>query len=402
MTESVGWVDSIEDAYDSGPSGQLSTTMDGTIVTINGTLLGWLDLSREMVVGRLRFADLLTVGGKLYHETHFAPLLSMEGEVSGVALELKSAAGKRMPVLVSSIVKHDDTGRPVLIRSTVFDAHIRRAYEAELLRERKAADLARGQAEADRARLQEALAVLQQALLPAALPKVPGVETAAYYHAASPDELGGDFYDVFAIDGERWGFFLGDVCGKGPAAATVTSVARYTLRAAAMHDPAAALGTLNAVLHERYVDGDPRYCTAVSGTLRSDLDTGRVVVRFASGGHPPPLLIRADGRCEFLLSQDGTLIGILASSQFPQTDVVLEPGDMLLLYTDGLTEARINGERDRYGAAAVQTLASRYAGTSPHALAEALSDVLAGFGPRLSDDTALLALGASSRPCNAL
>lgn len=385
--------DSAEDAYEAAPCGQLSTSMDGTIVKINSTLLDWLGLTREEVVGRLRFPDLLTVGGKLYHETHFAPLLRMQGEVGGVALELKRAGGARMPILVSSVVKYDVNGRPLLIRTTIFDAHIRRAYEEELLRERQAAELARRQAEADRTRLQDALAVLQQSLLPATMPKVPGVATAAYYHTASPDELGGDFYDVFAIDGDRWGFFLGDVCGKGPAAAAVTSVARYTLRAAAMHNPTAALGTLNAVLHERYAGGDLRYCTAVFGTLRSDPSTGRVALRFASGGHPPPLLIRADGSCEFLLSPDGTLIGILPSSQFPQTDVTLGPGDMLLLYTDGLTEARVKG-RDFYGPEALRTLATRYAGTSPDALVEALSDVLADFGPRLADDTALLALGA--------
>ncbi|TCO20378.1 sigma-B regulation protein RsbU (phosphoserine phosphatase) [Kribbella steppae] len=398
MTDGIEWADTAEEAYDAAPSGHLSTSMDGMIVTINSTLLDWLGLPRDAVVGRLRFPDLLTVGGKLYHETHFAPLLRMQGEVGGVALELKRAGGARMPILVSSVVKYDDTGRPLLIRTTIFDAHIRRTYEEELLRERKVAEVARHQAEEDRARLQDALAVLQQSLLPATMPEVPGVATAATYHTASPDELGGDFYDLFAIDGEHWGFFLGDVCGKGPAAAAVTSVARYTLRAAAMHDPAAALGTLNALLHERYAGGDLRYCTAVFGTLQSDLETGRVAIRFASGGHPPPLLIRADGRCEFLSSPDGTLIGILPSSQFPQTDVTLDPGDMLLLYTDGLTEARVNGGRDFYGPDALRTLATQYAGTSPDALVTALSDVLAGFGPRLSDDTALLALGVPARP----
>jgi sigma-B regulation protein RsbU (phosphoserine phosphatase) len=164
-----------------------------------------------------------------------------------------------------------------------------------------------------------------------------------------------------------------------------------------MHNPAAALGTLNGLLYERFASGDLRYCTAVFGTLLSDRETGRIAVRFASGGHPPPLLIRADGTCEFLLSPDGTLIGILPSSQFPQTDVTLEPGDMLLLYTDGLTEARVNGQRDLYGPEALRALAGQYAGTSPGALVEALSDVLAGFGPRLADDTALLALGAPVR-----
>jgi sigma-B regulation protein RsbU (phosphoserine phosphatase) len=389
--------DSTEEAYETAPCGLLSTSMDGTIVKVNSTLLDWIGLPRDAVVGRLRFTDLLTVGGRMYHETHLAPLLRMQGEVDGVALELKQSGGERMPILVSSVVKYDDADRPALIRTTIFDAHIRRAYEQELLRERQAADLARHQAETDRARLQDALAVLQQSLLPATIPVVPGVETAAYYHTASPDELGGDFYDVFAIDAERWGFFLGDVCGKGPAAAAVTSIARYTLRAAAMHDPSAALDTLNGVLHERYVGGDDRYCTAVFGTLRSDPATGQVALEFASGGHPPPLLIRADGSSDYLVSPDGTLIGILPSSQFPQTHVTLSPGDLLLLYTDGLTEARVSGGRDVFGPAALQNLATQYAGMSPDALVKALSDVLAGFGPRLADDTALLALGVPAR-----
>ncbi|MEV6412740.1 SpoIIE family protein phosphatase [Kribbella sp. NPDC051718] len=375
---------------DTYPCGHLTTAIDGTIVSINNTLLGWLRLDRDAVVGRLRFADLLSIGGKLYHETHFAPLLRLQGEVAGVALELKRADSTRMPVLVSSAVVSGQ------IRTTVFDAQIRRAYEEELLRERKAAELARSQAEEDRTRLQDALAVLQQSLLPATMPTVPGVSTAAYYHTASPDELGGDFYDVFAIDGERWGFFLGDVCGKGPAAAAVTSLARYTLRAAAMHNPAAALSTLNELLYERFSNGDLRYCTAVFGTLQSS-ETGQIALRFASGGHPPPLLIRVDGTCKYLPSPDGTLIGILPDSQFPQTEVALEPGDLLLLYTDGLTEARVNGERDLYGPDALRALAGQYAGTSPDALVAALSEVLAGFGPRLADDTALLAFGAPVR-----
>ncbi|GAA0937408.1 SpoIIE family protein phosphatase [Kribbella koreensis] len=388
------------------PCGHLTTTIDGTIVSVNSTVLGWLGLDRDAVVGQLRFADLLSVGGKLYHETHFAPLLRLQGEVAGVALELRRQDGQRMPVLVSSAVQPD--GR---VRTTVFDAQIRRAYEEELLRERQAAEqahhqaelarsqaeVARGQAEEDRARLQDALAVLQQSLLPATMPTVPGVTTAAYYHTASPDELGGDFYDVFALDSERWAFFLGDVCGKGPAAAAVTSLARYTLRAAAMHNPAAALSTLNELLYERFSSGDLRYCTAVFGTLLSDSETGRIAIRFASGGHPPPLLIRADGTCEYLRSPDGTLIGILPSSQFPQTEITLDPGDLLLLYTDGLTEARVNGQRDLYGPEALRALARQYAGTSPDALVAALSEVLAGFGPRLADDTALLALGAPVR-----
>ncbi len=390
--------DSAEDLYESAPCGYLSTLMDGTIAKINATLLDWLGLDREAVVGRMRFTDLLTVGGKLYHETHFAPLLRMQGEISGIALDIKQAGGGRIPVLVSSVIKHGSTGEPLLVRTTVFDARDRRAYEEELLRRRQAAEEARRQAEADRARLQDALAVLQQSLLPDSLPPIPGVETAAYYHTASPDRLGGDFYDVFPVDGKRFAFFLGDVCGKGPQAAALTSLTRYTLRAAAMHDPdpVSALTSLNRVLHERYTgSGDPRYCTAIFGTLESDPTTGQVAVQIASGGHPPVLVLRADGRSDYLPTPGGVLVGVLPEARFAAVRTVLAPGDTLLLYTDGLTEARTGEDRTSlYGDDGLLAFATSHAGASPHAVVQALTGLLDSFGDGLDDDTALLALGA--------
>ncbi|GFN01026.1 hypothetical protein Sfulv_58360 [Streptomyces fulvorobeus] len=322
--------DSAEELYESAPCGYLSTLMDGTIAKINLTLLDWLGMEREAVVGRMRFTDLLTMGGKLYHETHFAPLLRMRNEISGIALEIRQADGDRRPVLVSSAVKLSGNGEPLLIRTTLFDARDRRAYEEELLRERKAAEEARREAEADRARLQDALAALQQSLLPTTLPPVPGLETAAYYRAASPDQLGGDFYDLFPVDGKSFAFFLGDVCGKGPQAAAVTSLTRYTLRAAALHDPdpVSALSTLNTVLHERYTGGDPRYCTAVFGILEPDPATGETAVRLASGGHPPALVLRADGRVDFLPTPGGVLVGILPSAPFATASTTLAPATL--------------------------------------------------------------------------
>ncbi|MFJ9201199.1 PP2C family protein-serine/threonine phosphatase [Streptomyces flaveolus] len=388
--------DSAEELYESAPCGYLSTLMDGTIAKINSTLLDWLGLERQAVVGRMRFTDLLTVGGKLYHETHFAPLLRMQGKISGIALEVKQADGGRIPVLVSSAVKRGGTGEPLLIRTTVFDARDRRAYEEELLRARKAAEEARKEAEADRARLQDALAVLQQSLLPATLTPVPGMEAAVHYRAASPDRLGGDFYDLFPLDGRRFAFFLGDVCGKGPQAAAVTSLTRYTLRAAALHDPepVSALTTLNKVLHERYTGGDPRYCTVIYGILDTDPATGRVTVRIASGGHPPAVVLRADGTAEFLPTPGGLLVGVLPDAAFATATTVLGDGDTLLLYTDGLTEARTGGDRAMlFGDDALLEFATRQAGRSPQALIQALTGLLDDFGDGLDDDTALLALG---------
>ncbi|MFJ9530835.1 PP2C family protein-serine/threonine phosphatase [Streptomyces cyaneofuscatus] len=389
--------DSAEELYEQAPCGYLSTLMDGTIAKINATLLEWLGLERSRVVGRMRFTDLLTVGGKLYHETHFAPLLQMKGEVSGIALDIKGAAG-RMPVLVTSKVKASEDGAPLLVRTTVFDARDRRAYEAELLRGRRAAEEARQQAEADRVRLQEALAVLQQSLLPAELPAVPGMEAASHYHTASPDLLGGDFYDLFPLGTGRWAFFLGDVCGKGPQAAAVTSLARYTLRAAALHDPdpVTALTTLNTVLHDRYSSGEGRYCTAIFGVLEPH--DGHVEVHLASGGHPSALIQRADGSSDYLHTPGGMLIGVLPRATFTAAHTRLLPGDTLLLYTDGLTEARTGPDRALYGDEALRTFTATQRAQGPRALITALTGLLGSFGDGLDDDTALLALGMPTPP----
>ncbi|MFJ9113431.1 PP2C family protein-serine/threonine phosphatase [Streptomyces sp. NPDC102283] len=393
--------DSAEELYEQAPCGYLSTLMDGTIAKVNATLLEWLGLERSRVVGRMRFTDLLTVGGKLYHETHFAPLLQMKGEVSGVALDLKAAGKQRMPVLVTSKVKTSQDGEPLLIRTTVFDARDRRAYEQELLRGRQVAEeaalqakTARQQAEADRERLQEALAALQQSLLPSQLPAVPGLEAGSYYHTASPDLLGGDFYDLFPLDAGRWAFFLGDVCGKGPQAAAVTSLTRYTLRAAALHDadPVTVLTTLNTVLHERYASGDTRYCTAIFGVLEPA--EGHISVHLASGGHPSALIQRADGSAHYLDTPGGLLIGVLPDAPFAAARTRLLPGDTLLLYTDGLTEARTGPDRELYGEDALHTFTTTQPPAGPQALITALSGLLASFGDGLDDDTALLALGA--------
>ncbi|MEV5885226.1 SpoIIE family protein phosphatase [Streptomyces sp. NPDC052020] len=402
--------DSAEELYESAPCGYLSTLMDGTIAKVNATLLGWLGLEREAVVGRKYFADLLTVGGKLYHETHFAPLLRMQGELRGIALEMKTAHGGRLPVLVSSVIKRGGEGEPLLIRTTVFDASDRRAYEEELLRRRQdaerarveaeraraEAEQARRQAETDRERLADALAVLQKSLLPHTLPVLPGLETAVYYHTASPDQLGGDFYDLFSLDAKRWAFFLGDVCGKGPQAAALTSLTRYALRAAAHHDPEpqAVLTTLNAVLHEEYTaSGDPRYCTCVFGVLEPAADGG-MSVRLGSGGHPPALVLRADGRTEFLPTPGGMLVGALPAVTFATATTTLAPGETLLLYTDGLTEARTGPTGENlYGEDALLAFAADHAPAPPRTVIAALTDLLEGFGDGLNDDTALLALG---------
>jgi sigma-B regulation protein RsbU (phosphoserine phosphatase) len=376
--------DSAEDLYENAPCGYLSTLLDGQIAKINGTMLTWLGYSREDLVGRKRFADLLTVGGKLYHETHFAPSLRMQGEIGGVALEMRTADGSRIPVLVSSAIKTGSDGEPLLIRTTVFDASDRRAYERELLRARKEADR-------DRDRLQVLATTLQRTLLPPALPEVPGVDVAAHYRIASHDQVGGDFYDLFPLSDGRWGFFIGDVCGKGSPAAALTSLARYTLRAAAIYDPdpVAVLHNLNSVMGQEYHGDAPRFCTVIFGLLAPD-DEG-CVVTLAGGGHPEALLLRADGTAAPQATPGGQLIGILPDVHVATTVTRLAPGDTLLLYTDGLTEARTGTGSERFGDEALCAFATELAPTTAPGAVSAVKNLLDSFGDGLDDDTAVLA-----------
>ncbi len=189
---------------------------------------------------------------------------------------------------------------------------------------------------------------LQQTLLPPALPEIPGVDLWADYRVAEAGiEIGGDFYDVFE-SGDGWHVVLGDVCGKGPAAAAVTGLFRHTLRAVAPgssagpRSPAAVLTATNDAILDQ-ID-DTRFVTAVLVGLRPG--RGRAHVAVACGGHPRPVLLRADGAVE-RVEATGTLLGVLPSPPLQEVELDLGPGDSLVLYTDGVTEAR-NGS-DQFG-----------------------------------------------------
>jgi len=382
--------DSPEDLYENAPCGYLSTLPDGLIAKVNGTLLGWLGYTREELVGCRYFADLLTAGGRIYHETHFAPLLSMQGQIGGVALEMLAADGTRLPVLVTSSVKTTSAGDPLLIRTTVFDARDRRAYEHELLR-------ARQESERERQRLQDLVTTLQRSLLPPALPAVPGLEAAAHYRVASADEVGGDFYDLFPLSQDRWGLFLGDVCGKGASAAALTSLIRYTLRAAASYDldPANVLRALNTAVHAEYQRDMRNFCTVIVGVLAPDGDG--FTLTFANGGHPDPLLVRAHGTATYHAAPRGLLVGVMDDTTYTATTLRLAPGDMLLLYTDGLTEAptaRTGGSR--YGNEALQAFAAGLGRATAVETIAALTALLDSFSDGLTDDAAVLALSIPS------
>jgi PAS domain S-box-containing protein len=134
--------ESADELYESAPCGYLSTRPDGTILRVNQTFLTWTGHRREDLVGHKRFQELLSPGGRIFHETHYAPLLRMQGSVREIAVEVECADGRRLPALINSVMHLDEAGQPRVIRTTVFDATDRKEYERELLRARQKAERA--------------------------------------------------------------------------------------------------------------------------------------------------------------------------------------------------------------------------------------------------------------------
>jgi serine phosphatase RsbU (regulator of sigma subunit) len=232
---------------------------------------------------------------------------------------------------------------------------------------------------------------LQRSLRPGALPEVPGLSAAVRFRPAGEGvELGGDFYDLYQAGGNAWAALIGDVQGKGPDAAAVTALARHTLRAAAAYEerPSGVLAHLHRALREQRTDG--RFCTVAYVHLR--IADGRIRAELACGGHPLPMVVHPDGRVA-PVGRLGTLLGTDIEPQLYDVSVDLGPGDVLVLYTDGVTEVR-RRSREVFGHRELNELLARSGGLPPIAVADRVeAAVLSASESRLRDDMAILVLG---------
>jgi sigma-B regulation protein RsbU (phosphoserine phosphatase) len=230
---------------------------------------------------------------------------------------------------------------------------------------------------------------LQASLLPPSLPTIPHLTLAARYQPASRFEVGGDFYDVFPIDGSAWGFVIGDVMGKGPHAAARTSAARYTIRAAAIHEraPRTVLETVNqALLADPSADADAPFVTALFARVEPG-ETGTRVV-FASAGHPLPTVLRTTG-CTEVAGTPGTLLGVLPAVDLADAVVELAPGDTLVLITDGVHDS---GRPFRLQQEGLEDVLRSCAGLSAPGIVEGVHGAIAAAQ---RDDIAIVALTAN-------
>jgi sigma-B regulation protein RsbU (phosphoserine phosphatase) len=203
--------------------------------------------------------------------------------------------------------------------------------------------------------------------------------------------VGGDFYDVFEIGTRHWAAVIGDVVGKGPSAAAMRGLARYTIRTAAMSEtrPSRILATLNeAILRQT---SDQRFCTACC--LRILLGDQGTRVTVSSGGHPLPMVLRADGTLH-TAGSPGTLLGVFEDPTLVDEAIDLGPGDALVLYTDGVTDERRGDEE--FGEQRLAELVASLAGRTAQEIADSiLHEVVAFRSDQPRDDIALLVVRVS-------
>jgi hypothetical protein len=236
----------------------------------------------------------------------------------------------------------------------------------------------------------EIAVTLQRSLLPQRLPRVDGLDIDARYCAAGDGMVvGGDFYDVFRTDG-TWGVAIGDVCGKGPEAAALTALVRYTLRAAALWERRAerVMTMLNAAILDQR--SDHRFCTAIYAQVEL-LPGGRAHLDVVTCGHPLAIVVRADGTVETVGSYS-TVLGVVPDPEIHADPLELGPGDLLLLHTDGVTEVR-RGGREVFGNRDLIALLGSLRDVSAAKAAERVEDaVLHASGGPPRDDLAVVAL----------
>ncbi|HEX8495719.1 MAG TPA: histidine kinase N-terminal 7TM domain-containing protein [Actinomycetales bacterium] len=367
-------------------------------------LLDLLPVGRRLVVDRLPDAVLVldahgrvadsnpaasALVGLATHEMVGRPLLELlpslttlaeggVGTVTGSCRMVSQRAGEGVDLSVTLSPLPDDvatpSGRLVVLRDVTAQRDVERRLR-ELVEERT-----------------DTIAILQRGLYPTGMPVIPGVDVAAVLDPAEAEtNVGGDFVAVRASGPGRWSLMVGDVVGKGAGAATLTAVARHTTLALSSLGwaPSRVLADVSTAIALEDDGSDlPRFCTMALATLEPEPGGARVVLSL--GGHPRPLLRRACGDVTEV-GVPGNLLGVLPDPDLYDSPLQLGPGDALVMFSDGVTEARAHDEDfgDRKLAELVSTLRGASAAETVAAVVDAVREFRAG-GPR--DDVAVLAI----------
>jgi phosphoserine phosphatase RsbU/P len=362
--------DTAEDLFDEAPCGYVSTRLDGTIIQINRTFETWTGRSRAELLDKTRFQELLSPGGRIYYETHYAPLLRMQGSVREIAVEIARADGSLLPALINSSIRADTDGRPRVVRTTIFDATERRQYERELL----------GARQRERTMAQQ----LQRSLLSGELPVSDDLELEISYAAATRGtEVGGDWYDAFwLLENQTVGLVIGDVMGHGIEPAATMGQLRSAVRAFASTGltPAGVLTALDEFSRRHQIG-------QLTTLVFAELQLKTRSLRFACAGHPPPIILQPS--LDPVITWAGRSLPINAVRQTrsrPQASLSLPPGSTIVMYTDGLIENRERPNED-----GIAQLLGELADRSAQPFKGLAEAVVRGLDPTHADDICLLA-----------
>ncbi len=316
---------------------------------MNATFERWTGYAREDLVGAKRFQDLLTAGGRIYHETHYAPLLRMQGSVREIAVDIVTADGRRLPVLINSVLVTDADGAPRVVNTTLFDATERKSYERELVVAREA--------------LRDIALTLQHSLMGPPPPLDARFEIEALYRPAEAQlEIGGDWYDTFELPDGKLGIVVGDVVGRGLPAAAAMGQLRSAVRALAL----TGLGPAAVIRHlDTFVENIE--ATQYATLAYAEVDPGTGAVMFSAAGHLPPVLFAPP---RVFMGGRSTPLGI-ETEAMPRAEAgfTLAPGEGFVLYTDGLVERR--SETIQVGIERLVTALADRPGATPEELATA-------------------------------
>jgi serine phosphatase RsbU (regulator of sigma subunit) len=360
---------------------------------VDGSKRGIVDALRNAPITRCSHAAAVVRGGR----SRLLPAIDdqrLQAALDGDALALIRQLQLGPTMIVALIVRGQRIGALIFSRSagdpTYNSADVTLAEELA----RRAA------AAVDNARAfthtSDVAHTLQQRLLPPRLPGIAGIELAARYQPAGQHvEVGGDFYDAFPLGEDRWGLLIGDVAGKGPAAAATTAVVRYTARAAARFGSRLAVAAaVNDALLEME-DGEG-FCTMTYAELR--MEPGRVVLAIINCGHPAPLLVGANGAVRELHCQ-GSLLGQFPDVEVGSLTVELRPGETVVFVTDGVLEARAprreadDSTVDLFDHEGLASTLAAGAGESAASVACRIQQAALAFsGGSLEDDLATLVL----------
>ena len=330
----------------------------------------------------------LATGGTNPGDAHEGPSLSRDIHVDGRLVGRLTARGRdaTMPAVVASV-----ESLAAALGALVAERLARQTAEQAL----RSVD-AESDAERHR-RIDDELALgrrLQRSFVAMVAPEVPGYDLASHYEQAH--EVGGDFFDLFRLlrRGRPLSVVIADVTGKGIAAALLMAFARPLIHAAIDNatGPADALERTNRVLRERRAS---LFITALCGTL--SLSTGRL--RLANAGHEPPLLIRHDGSPIVPIEGSGPLLGAFRSLNLVESVTELAPGDIVVLYTDGVTDAR-SPTGERFEDARLLQAIDAARGGSAFDVVHSIKGAVDGFqaGMPAADDVTLVAIGRRLRP----